>query len=122
VKSVTYVLNGKEEAYNETFVVDKRGHNTIEWKSVDNVNNIEFLQSLLFIVDNEPPSIHYHYSVEPIGQKEVRDEKYIIYPSNTMLYIGATDDVAGEERLQYSINGEKMKSTIPVVVFAHGYY
>jgi hypothetical protein len=122
VKSVTYVLNGKEEAYNETFVVDKRGHNTIEWKSVDNVNNIEFLQSLLFIVDNEPPSIHYHYSVEPIGQKEVRDEKYIIYPSNTMLYIGATDDVAGEERLQYSINGEKMKSTIPVVGFAPGNY
>jgi hypothetical protein len=122
VKSVKYQLNNEEHIYSEAFVAGKAGQNVVEWSSTDNVNNREDNQSLVFIVDEEGPSIHHHYSVEPIGEKVVREEKYIIYPSNTKIYIGATDNVAGEESLRYSVNGGKMATTIPVSGLQPGNY
>jgi hypothetical protein len=103
-------------------VAGKTGRNMIKWFASDNVNNREEEQSLVFIVDEQGPSIHHHYSVEPIGEKVVREEKYIIYPSNTKIYIGATDNVAGEESLRYSVNGGKMATTIPVSGLQPGNY
>ncbi|MFW6327527.1 MAG: OmpL47-type beta-barrel domain-containing protein, partial [Bacteroidota bacterium] len=122
VKSVEYRLNGKEQQYSRAFVAGKAGRNVIEWVAKDNVNNQEEQHSLDFIIDEEGPSIHHHFSVEPIGEKVVRDEEYIIYPSNTKIYIGATDDVTGEESLKYSVNGGKMETTIPVADMQPGNY
>jgi hypothetical protein len=122
VKSVKYQLNSNEHSFSEAFVAGKTGRNVIEWFATDQVNNREDKQSLAFIVDEEGPFIHHHYSVEPIGEKVVREEKYIIYPSNTKIYIGATDNVAGEESLRYSVNGGKMATTIPVSGLQPGNY
>ena len=86
------------------------------------MNNQEELQSLVFVVDREGPSIHHHFSVEPIGEKTIREENYVIYPSNTKIYIGATDDVAGEESLKYSVNGSKVSEKIPLSGLQPGNY
>jgi hypothetical protein len=122
VQEVTYALNNVDHAYLEPFVAGKSGVNRLEWMATDNVNNQEEMQTLVFVVDEVGPSIHHHFSVEPIGEKIVREEKYVIYPSNTKIYIGATDDVAGEESLKYSVNGEKMTETIPVSGLQPGNY
>ncbi|WP_291862187.1 hypothetical protein [Marinilabilia sp.] len=122
VQKVTYSLNDVDHEYLEPFVAGKTGVNLLEWMATDNVNNRDELHSLVFVVDEEGPSIHHHFSVEPIGEKIVREEKYIIYPSNTKIYIGATDDVAGEESLKYSVNGDKMAETIPVSGLLPGNY
>lgn len=122
VKTVKYQLNGHENHYGEPFVVDQSGKHLLQYSSADNVNNQEEGKTLEFVVDKEGPSIHHHFSVEPIGEKVVRNEQYVIYPSNTKIYIGATDDVAGEESLKYSVNGAKMSETIPVVGLQPGNY
>ncbi|MGM0375486.1 MAG: OmpL47-type beta-barrel domain-containing protein [Bacteroidota bacterium] len=123
VKNIQFRLNDQEEkAFDQPFVPEKSGPNSIEWKATDNVNNKEEKNEQLFVVDQEAPSVHHHFSVEPIGEKVVRDEKYVIYPSNTKLYIGATDDVTGEESLKYTINDGKTAKTIPVSGFEPGNY
>jgi hypothetical protein len=122
LKSISYSLNDVEAEYKESFSGGIAGENVLEWSSTDHVNNHEDMQSLVFVVDKEGPSIHHHFSVEPIGEKTVRDEQYVIYPSNTKIYIGATDDVAGEESLEYSVNGTKMSKTIPVTGLHPGNY
>ncbi|RCW32683.1 OmpL47-type beta-barrel domain-containing protein [Marinilabilia salmonicolor] len=122
VKSISYSLNGVEKEYGESFSGDRSGENLLEWRSTDNVNNQEELQSLVFVVDREGPSIHHHFSVEPIGEKTIREENYVIYPSNTKIYIGATDDVAGEESLKYSVNGSKVSEKIPLSGLQPGNY
>ncbi len=122
VNTVKYQLNGIKYEYSEPFVVEKSGRHLLQYVSVDNVNNEEEGKMLEFVVDKEGPSIHHHFSVEPIGEKVVRNEQYVIYPSNTKIYIGATDDVAGEESLKYSVNGAKMSETIPVAGLQPGNY
>jgi len=123
VKNIQFRLNDQEEkTFNQAFAPEKKGKNLIEWTATDNVNNTAETRKKIFVVDNEAPGIHYHFSVEPIGEKVVRDEKYVIYPSNTKLYIGATDDVTGEESLQYTINDSKTAKTIPVSGFEPGNY
>ncbi|WP_146192270.1 OmpL47-type beta-barrel domain-containing protein [Marinilabilia rubra] len=122
LKEISYTLNGEKFSYDKPFSSEKNGANRLEWISVDNVNNKEALQKLVFVVDNEAPSVHYHFSVEPIGEKVVREEQYVIYPSNTKLYIGATDDVTGEESLKYTINGGTPSGKIPVGGFESGNY
>lgn len=122
LKSISYSLNDVEAEYKESFSGGIAGENVLEWSSTDHVNNHEDMQSLVFVVDKEGPSIHHHFSVEPIGEKTVRDEQYVIYPSNTKIYIGATDDVAGEESLKYSVNGGKISETIPLSGLQPGNY
>lgn len=123
VKHTLFSLNDQEaKSYDKAFVPEEKGANLIEWSATDNVNNEEEQQDHLFVVDKEGPAIHHHFSVDPIGEKVVRDEQYVIYPSNTKLYIGATDDVTGEESLQYTINDGKTAKTIPVTGFEPGNY
>lgn len=122
LKEISYTLNGDKSVFQEPFTSSKTGLNRLEWSSMDNVNNKEALKDLTFVLDNEPPSVHHHFSVEAIGEKVVRGEEYVIYPSNTKLYIGATDDVTGEESLRYTINGGESSGKIPVVGFAPGNY
>jgi len=122
IKTVEYQLNGDRKEYSEPFVVNQSGKHVLQFSSRDNVNNEEEKQTLEFVVDKEGPSIHHHFSVEPIGEKVVREEKFVIYPSNTKIYIGTTDDVAGEESLKYSVNGAKMSGTIPLTGLQPGNY
>jgi hypothetical protein len=122
VKDVVFILNDQKNNYTSPFKGWKRGVNRLVWYASDNVSNKEEKKEMTFIMDEDAPEIHHHFSVEPIGKKVVRDEEYVIYPSNTKLYIGATDDTSGEESLQYTINGDKVSSEIPVEGFEPGNY
>jgi hypothetical protein len=69
-----------------------------------------------------PPEIHYHYSIPPIGSKTIREEEYEIYPTNTLLYLAATDKESGGEIVEYSINGKPVVSEIPIQNLVPGNY
>lgn len=123
VQKITCSIDGKaSETYNSPITVETDGFHTIEFHSVDNVNNAEGENKKSFFVDNIAPVIRYNFSVKAIGEKTVRGETYTIYPSNTMLYIAATDNASGGESIQYKINGKAVPSVIPIKGFVPGNY
>ena len=106
IKAVKYVIDsGNEEDYTEPITIKSEGIHVLKYHAIDNVNNTEEWKNITFFVDNIAPKIHCNFSVISIGEKSVRDEKYTIYPSNVMLYIAATDNASGGEKIEYKING-----------------
>jgi hypothetical protein len=122
IQSIEYTLNGEKMNYSAPFSIVKDGYQTLEYQTKDNVNNTEEIKKSSFFVDNTPPNIYYHFSVKAIGEKIVRDEKFEIYPSNAMLYVAATDNASGGEKIEYRINGKQIQSLIPIKGLAAGNY
>lgn len=123
VKQISYSIDGKTaQVYNSPIRIVENGFHTIEYHAVDNVNNAELPRKAAFFVDNNAPVIHCNFSVKAIGEKTIRGENYTIYPSNAMLYIAATDNASGGERVEYKINGKPAQTLIPVKGFVPGNY
>jgi hypothetical protein len=124
IQSVNYAFdNGQTAKYASPFTATAEGFHALQYNAVDQVNNSEAMKEKTFFVDNTAPVIHFNFSVKAIGEKQVRDEKYVIYPSNVMLYIAATDNASGGEKIEYTINGKRVPvSTIPVKGLAPGNY
>ena len=100
VQKISYNLDGS--GYNEysEFAIPGDGYHTINFKTVDNVNNEEQEKTSTCFVDNVAPTIFHNYSIQAIGTK--KDLK--VYPNYTRLYLGATDDHVGTQTIEYSIN------------------
>ncbi len=123
LKNVLYSINNKDEkAYSGPVKITKPGFHDFNFHAVDRVNNEETTHKLNVYVDNEAPEIYPHFSVESIGTKVIRGEKYRIYPSNSKLYIGATDKACGTDNINYKINGGKLRSQVPIKQFDPGNY
>lgn len=114
--------NGTFEKYEKPFTIKEGGFYKIQFYATDKVNNKSEEKSVEFYVDLLPPDIHYQYSVLAIGSKKVRDEEYTIYPTNTQIYLGATDKESGGEIIQYSINGMPLKTELPIKNLLPGNY
>lgn len=123
VSSIRYAINKQQETeYKSSFNLETSGLTAIHFQATDKVNNTEEKNIAEIFVDNIPPVIHYHFSIESIGNKIVRDENYTIYPTNVMLYIAATDKYSGGEKIEYSINGGSLQAINPVKNFNSGNY
>lgn len=123
IQKIVYTLDGKTgENYSAPLYVREDGFHTLGFNAVDNVNNAEDVKKRSFFVDNNPPKIIYNFSVKAIGEKTVRGETYAIYPSNTMLYIAATDNASGGEYIEYRINGKPAQTILPIKGFLPGNY
>jgi len=109
-------------AYASSLTIDSEGFHRIRYYASDKVNNQEDARNMDFFVDLTPPEIHYHFSVPAIGTKTVRDEEYTIYPTNTQIYLAATDKKAGGESVQYTVNGGQVMKEIPVKDLLPGNY
>lgn len=102
VTETTYNIDGgSKQTYSGNFNLEKEGYRTINFKSVDCVNNEEQNKSSNCFVDNTPPKIFYNFSINPIGKKGANN----VYPNYTRLYIGATDKHVGTKTIRYSMNG-----------------
>jgi len=123
LKNVLYTIDNRDEqTYNGPVKITKPGFHDFNFHAVDRVNNEEEAHKLNVYVDKEAPEIYPHFSVESIGTKIVRGEKYTIYPSNSKLYIGATDKACGTDYINYKINGGELKSQVPINQFDAGNY
>ncbi len=114
--------NGAFEKYEKPFTIKDVGLHKIQFYATDKVNNKSEEKTVEFYVDLLPPDIHYQYSVLAIGSKQVRDEEYTIYPTNTQIYLGATDKESGGEIIQYAVNGGPLKSELPIKNLLPGNY
>ncbi len=105
VNKVNYRLKGSEEKlYTEPFYVDVEGKHEIICTAFDNVDNVNLI-SFRFNVDNQAPSIYYHFSLEPSGWQDDNGEKIPVFGKGLKIYLAATDNISGIERLSYSLNG-----------------
>jgi hypothetical protein len=124
ISKINYSADGQQEdVYSGAFALQNDGFQIIKYQGFDRVNNEETYKEKAFYVDNTAPEIHYNFSVKAIGEKQVRDEKYTIYPSNVMLYVAATDNASGGEKIEYKINGKPLPmSAIPIKGLMPGNY
>ena len=108
--------SGNMNAYSE-FTIPSEGPHTINFISVDNVNNSEQQKQSKCHVDNIPPVIYANFSIEPTGTKSKDGKELNMYPNYTKLYLGATDQKVGTETILYSIDdGPKITYSSPTTL------
>lgn len=107
VKEILYVVGDEQPAtYTTDFQVAKEGNFLCRYWAVDNVNNREGDNILLFITDNAAPEIKEIFSVSPL---ETGDDGIDVYSQYTNLFLAATDMSSGLKTVTYSINGSTFK-------------
>jgi len=115
IKEVVYNVGEDSPAsYEEPVSIEEEGLHVLSFYGIDQVQNKEPERHMNIYVDHTAPEIYHHFSVQSIGSKTIRDEEYVIYPSNCRLYIAATDMACGTNNLRYRLNGGKWNTTIPL--------
>ena len=105
VRKTEYSINNKEFIeYASPFKLDQYGLNTIQFKSTDNVGNIEKIKTSKVVMDNLAPEIYVRFSIESLGKKEYEGKSLDIYPAYSKMYIAATDKNSGTATILYSVN------------------
>jgi hypothetical protein len=97
---IAYQIDGRgeETKYAEPLNIPDAGKHSIEYIGYDNVNNRNS-RSFTLIVDAQGPTVMEQYSVTPISENK--------YPSNVSLFLAATDQQVGIQRITYRINEGK---------------
>jgi hypothetical protein len=91
--------------YQEPFCIEKEGTHTIQYSGTDNVDNTT-MGYFTVVVDNTGPEVFPRFSTLPIKSDSAQKS---IYPSFAALFIAATDQTTGYEKMTYSLNGSKEK-------------
>jgi hypothetical protein len=100
LKNITYKIDGQgeETKYTTPISIANSGKHTIEYFGYDNVNNRNS-KTIFILVDDQGPAISNQFSVAAISENK--------YPSNVSLFLAATDQQIGTQRILYSINDGK---------------
>lgn len=107
VSKISYKIKGAEDKiYTEPFTVEGMGKQSIVCTAYDNVENINLI-NFSFGIDNKAPEIFYHYSIEPTSWFSENGESIPILPKGVKIYLAATDNISGVDKLSYSINGKR---------------
>jgi len=108
IEKIGYSMNGElEQDYSEPFHFPSDGIYTVNYFARDNVGN-ENEADFTVVVDNQAPVIHTHWSIKPIGSKTLEDGRVVpIYSAHAKLYLAATDELIGTDKMYYSIDGGK---------------
>ena len=97
---------GEETLYTEPFSNNNMGFHEVTCTTFDNVDNVNIL-TFGFGVDNQPPSIFYHFSLQPSKWVIENNEKVPVFSKGLKIFLGATDNISGVDNLFYIINGTK---------------
>jgi len=121
VNRTSYKLKGGEEkVYTDPFSFNGSGFNEITCTSFDNVDNVNLI-TFGFGVDSQAPAIYYHFSIEPEGYLTENGEKIPIFSKGLKLYLAATDNISGVDRLNYTLNNSiNTKYNSPIEGFKVG--
>jgi len=100
MKNITYSLNRTGETdYAAPFTVTGNGINHIDFYGYDNVNNSNE-KSIVFKVDQTAPQILVHFNMPSLSQQN----NLPVYNTYLQMYIAATDDACGTDKIYYAIN------------------
>ncbi|HZJ73412.1 MAG TPA: hypothetical protein VFC87_01290 [Perlabentimonas sp.] len=100
--------NTETQPYSEPFTITQQGYHSISYTAWDNVDNPN-IGSFNVGVDSSAPELFHHFSVKPHGQTTEKGVAINIFSPNVHLYIAATDDVIGIERIVVSVNEQQEK-------------
>jgi hypothetical protein len=119
---ITYKLsaNDSEKTYTEPLSIPKSGVFNMEIFGYDNVNNRN-RTGLFFRVDNKGPEIFSRFSIRPLGKSGEAGAEVSVYPKHVVLFLSATDELVGYDKLFYQINeGKEKLYTQPISGFTAG--
>ena len=94
--------------YTSAFNLDENGYHNISSTAWDNVENLN-VKPISFAVDAIAPEIFCNFSVKPHRKLTEAGTTLDVYPRGVSIYIGATDNKAGVEKITVSINGAREK-------------
>jgi len=102
-----YKLNDNPNLpYSDPFTVDQNGYNRISCTAWDNVENLNIL-NFGFGVDGVAPEIFHHFSVQPHRHDVINEETIPVFTADLQLYLAATDDKTGIDKILVSLNDGK---------------
>lgn len=104
---ISYSVNNvqAETNYTAPFSLENEGENKIEIFGYDNVNNRN-RDEFLVVVDDSGPQVIGTFSILPLSQKN----NLAVYPKQIILYLAATDNIIGTDKILYSLNGAPMRT------------
>lgn len=115
INKIEYSIDNNEATvFKNPFVIETEGAHQINYMGYDNVENTS-TAVLRLIVDNTGPAIHSRFSIPPLKTMPKDSLGYDIYPSHTIIFLSATDEVVGVDKLSYSLDGGTEKSSIGMV-------
>ncbi len=114
VKELAYVLDSTKKVYSKAFSVKKEGKHKITYSAIDNTGN-RSEESLDFYIDNNGPAIGIQFGIGSIGEDDIEGTKVNVYPPRTSLFITATDQLVGFNKILYSLNKEPEKESKGVI-------
>jgi hypothetical protein len=94
-----------DSTYKIPFNVSGNGLHKVDFTGYDNVNNSN-QSTFFFKVDEIGPEIFYLFSSPPYKEKINGNSKLLIYPEQSMLFLSATDNGVGLDKIFYSIDNE----------------
>ncbi len=112
LKNIKYSIDKQQQKYlyDEPITLSESGIHQIDYFGYDNVNNRNIGKACL-VVDNEGPEIFNHFSIPFIRQQNNKN----IYPASLQVYLGATDEMTGNDYILYSLDNEPEKKYTGVI-------
>lgn len=95
--------------YTDEFYIDQSGAYTIVATAWDNVENLN-ISNLELRIDANAPELLCNFSVKPHRFIDEGEERVPVYSNGVLVYLGATDDIVGVDRIMVSINGSREKA------------
>lgn len=121
-----YDLEGgmPETAYGNPIQIQEEGRYNLSFYSTDCVNNQEGLHFVMLVVDNTPPEIVVNFNTAPTDVRSVAGgEEQNVYRLGTRIFLAATDEASGAERILYTLNdAEEQDYSSPLNLFEAGEY
>ncbi|MFW6348294.1 MAG: OmpL47-type beta-barrel domain-containing protein, partial [Cyclonatronaceae bacterium] len=103
--------------------IQEEGRYNLSFYATDRVNNQEGLHFVMVVVDDAPPEIVANFNTAPTGVRTDAGSEQNVYRVGTRIFLAATDEAAGAERIMYSINGdEEQEYDTPINLFEAGEY
>jgi len=115
VAKTEYRIDGGAWILYAPFSLTAEGSHLIEYRSTDNVGNVEQPQSLTVIVDNTPPVT----SIE-VGTPKYEDGTVLYVSSATVFALSATDTLSGAGSTEYRIDGGQWTEYAPFRITTEG--
>lgn len=102
VRKLSYAINGEAfKPYQKSLAFQKQGEYTLRVNSEDNVGNVEKIQSVNFIIDNQPP--YSEINVNGITEKQV-------VSTGSKMYLIAYDSLSGVKSVNFKFDDQKYRT------------
>lgn len=109
-----YIDDDSGQDYEEPIQIETEGYHTISYTGFDNVENSSH-KKLFVYTDNTGPDIYNRFSIKTEKHTTHEGRKIDVFPSHTVLFLSATDQNVGLDKMYYSINGSAKKQYMSLI-------